>query len=283
MLDDDRRVAADHAVDLETHGRDTPRRDVTGGDVEGLGGGFALVAFGDGVQRDVQPGGQLAKRRAPRDRQHAWLEQDRHLVERLAEPHDVEHHDGAVVGGVVGDLHTPHLLDTPAGAREGQRDQIGDESRVDAVDIDTRITQSRSIFHRSDELVRDDLPGELQHTGCRAHHIDSGGQDAPDVVHGLRHPGVAHGAVHRAFRFGRQQRVKVIGGCDPGRDVQARQLAGILADLGRGGDTKAGQLEGRVLDQFGQREPADVAGADVDDANGHDHSMRSGGKNWNRF
>lgn len=47
-------------------------------------------------------------------------EQQRSLLERLAEAHHVAHRDDAVVGGVVGDLVAADLGDLLAGAGQGK-------------------------------------------------------------------------------------------------------------------------------------------------------------------
>ena len=52
----------------------------------------------------------------------------------LAEPHHVEHHDRPVVGGVVGDLHAPHLLDALTCSRERERDQVIGEPGIHSRD-----------------------------------------------------------------------------------------------------------------------------------------------------
>ena len=146
MLNDDGRVATGDADDLETDRRDPALRNVAGRDIEGLRCGLAFIAFGDRIDFDTQPGGQLTNGATPGDAEHAGGEEQRHLVERLAEAHHVEHHDGAVVGGVVGNLHAPHLLDSRAGGRERQRNQVGDKTGVHSVDIDARITLPPSFF-----------------------------------------------------------------------------------------------------------------------------------------
>ena len=167
--------------------------------------------------------------------EHARLQQHRHLVERLAEPHDVEHDLGAVVGGVVGDLHAAHLLDALAGARERERDEVVDESGVDAGDEDTRITLLGSVFHAVDVLVGHHAPRVLQQPGRRPDDVDAGGQDAHDVGHRVGQPGVAHRAVDDAVGLGGQQGVEVVDGRDAGDgtvvQADAAQLAGVLAHL----------------------------------------------------
>ena len=56
------------------------------------------------------------------------------VVERPAESHDVEHHHGLVVGGVVEDLEAADLFDALADAGDHEREPVVGEAGVDAVD-----------------------------------------------------------------------------------------------------------------------------------------------------
>ena len=131
MVDDDRGLALDHAEDLESQRRLAALGDVTGGDVEGLGRRYADAGVLDLVDLDAEAGGQLADRRAPRHPKYAGLQQHWRLVQRPTESHHVEHHGGAVIGGVVGDLHATHLFEALACARDRERDQVVGEARID--------------------------------------------------------------------------------------------------------------------------------------------------------
>ena len=85
--------------------------DVPGRDVERLRRRHSRIRILDLVDLDAEAGRQLADRRPPRHAKHAGLQQHRRLIERPPEAHDVEHYGGTVIGGVVGDLHAPHLFD----------------------------------------------------------------------------------------------------------------------------------------------------------------------------
>ena len=69
---------------------------------------------------------------------------------------------GAVVGGVVDDLHAADLLDALAGSGQRQRKQVVGETGVDAVDEEARITFPCSIFDRFEQLFGKHLPRVLQ-------------------------------------------------------------------------------------------------------------------------
>ena len=74
MLDDDRGVTVHDAVDLKAHRRDSAPGNMAGGDLERLRCRFALVALGDRVDLNFQPGRQLPDRAAPRHGQDTGLE-----------------------------------------------------------------------------------------------------------------------------------------------------------------------------------------------------------------
>ena len=101
------------------------------------GAGIRDARVLDLVDLDAEAGGQLSDRRAPCHPKNAGLQQHWRLIERPAETHHVEHHGRTVIGGVVGDLHAPDLLDALAGARDGERDQVIGEPGIDAGDEET--------------------------------------------------------------------------------------------------------------------------------------------------
>ena len=127
-------LALDHADDLEAQRRLTALGDVSDRDVEGLRRRYPCARVLDLVDLDAEARGELADRRAPRHPKHAGLQQHWRLIQSPPEAHDVEHHRGAVIGGVVGDLHAPDLLEALAGARDGERDQVVGEARIHAGD-----------------------------------------------------------------------------------------------------------------------------------------------------
>ena len=124
-----------------------PFGDVPGGDVESLRRRDSRARVLDLVDLDAEARRQLPDRCPPRHAEHAGLQQHRRLVECPPEAHDVEHHGGAVIRRVVGDLHAADLFEALAGACDRERDQVVGEAGVDARDEETRITLSRSIFH----------------------------------------------------------------------------------------------------------------------------------------
>ena len=170
------------------------------------------------------------------------MQQHRDVVERLAESHHVEHHGGAVVGGVVDDLHAADLLDALTRAGQRQRKQVVGEAGIDAVDEQARIAFPRSIFDRGEQLVWEDLPRVLQEHRAAADDVDAGGQDAPIVLERVGQPVVGHRGVDRALRAGGQHLVEVGGGGDAGRDIKAGKLSGVFAGLGVRRHPDAGEL-----------------------------------------
>ena len=246
------------------------------------------------------PRRQLPDRRTPRDAEHAGLQLQRDLVGLGAETQDVEHDGGAVVGGVVGDLHAAHLLDALAGSRERERDQVVGEPGIHSGDEQARISLLRNLFERSDVLVRQDLPGVLQRHRSGADDVDAAGQDAAHVLHRPAHPVIRHRAVDGAVGLGRQQRLQVIRGGDSGRNIQSGKLTRVPAHLGFRRHAHAGEFELRIGDEPDQCQASDISGADVGDADGHGvspHEVWSGDtvtsgcmpseriaeRYWNRF
>ena len=71
----------------------------------------------DRVELDVETGRDLAHDASPRHGQHPGQQQHGDVLEGSPESHDVEHHHGLVVGGVVEDLEAADLFDALADAR----------------------------------------------------------------------------------------------------------------------------------------------------------------------
>ena len=85
VLDDEHRLAADHALDEETNRGDRALLDGADRHVKILWRGLLLDRVADLVDFDAQTGGELPDRSAPRDGQHARLVQDRQIADRIAE------------------------------------------------------------------------------------------------------------------------------------------------------------------------------------------------------
>ncbi len=134
MLEDDDRPARPHAAHLEVQGGRGALLDGPGVDLEGLGGRHPLVPLLDGVELDLEAGGQLAHHAAPGHGQHAGLQDHGDVVDGPAESHDVEDDHGLVVGGVVEDLGAPDLVDPLADPGQHQGQRVVGEPGVDAVD-----------------------------------------------------------------------------------------------------------------------------------------------------
>ena len=199
-----------------------------------------------------RPGGHHPDRRAPGQAEDAGQEEQRGVGDRLAEAHQVEHHLGAVVRRVVGELVALDLLDALAGAGQGERQQVAGEARVDAGDVDGRVACLGGGLDLVDDLLRHGAPGELQGARCRADDVDAGLEQLADVVGGLDRPGVAHRAVDDALRLGGDERVEVADRRDAGGHGEPGQLAGVLADLVRARDADRDQLEPVVADELAQ-------------------------------
>ena len=131
VLDDDHRLALDHALDLEPHRRDRALLDGADRDVEVLGCGFLLD--GSLISSTSIPRPAASWRIAVPQAMLStpgWYSIGRSPI-CVAEAHHVEHHRCPVVGGVVGDLHGAHLLDALARPRQREGQQVGREPRID--------------------------------------------------------------------------------------------------------------------------------------------------------
>ncbi len=264
VLEHDPRLPADDALDLEAHARGGPRCDRAERGRVLAGGGHALVHLADVVELDPQPGGEDGHRAAPREADHTRLQDQRELVERLPEAHDVEQHVGLEIRRVVEDLHHPHRVDTLARAEERERDEIVGEAGVDA------RREARDITGLARALEQLRVPPRR---GRWVHERDHGRRD--DVRARLEDAGHVGDRVVGAQVTGRRVRDAVgsegehLVGVRRRRDAdrrETRELPGVLAGLVRAVDEDAGELEVGMLDDAVERQPADVPRAPLHDA-----------------
>ena len=138
---DDRRPV-DEGAPVELARRDLARLDDADGRLDRLGGdGDLLHRLELGI--DVEP--HLRHDHPYRGLEARGQQVDdraRHrLLGRHAEPHDVAHHVGGVVGADVAELLRPHVRDRRGQRRDHQREPLGDAARVN-----TGAVQRASAF-----------------------------------------------------------------------------------------------------------------------------------------
>jgi hypothetical protein len=142
------------------------------------------VHLADVVELGAEPGCEHRHRATPCQTDDTGLEDQRELVERLPESHDVEEHVRLEIRRVVEDLHDPHGVDTLASAQERERDEVVGEARIDAGG-ETRgaarfarglewlgvAPWRRRRVHERDDRCGDDVGARFEDAGHVAHSV----------------------------------------------------------------------------------------------------------------
>ena len=270
MLDHDPLLAVDHADDLEAHARDGPRLDRARGDLDVLVGPRAPR----GARRCRRASRPMASatscdHRAPRQRRRARRRAAATGLVGLPEPHDLEHGERVVPGGVVDDLHHPDRRAPPCRGRgRAMAMPALPKPGVDARGVEATCRPPR----RRPRAARGRRPGgrrvEQRHER-RVHHVLARGQDPAEVVDHLVGADVGAGRVADAVGVEGEQRVGVLGGGHPDgrRRRRSRRRRGPPC---RRVDPQAGELEVGVGDDGGHGVDADGPGRPLD------HTLRHG-------
>ena len=234
---------------------------------------LAFVPLGDLRQRDSEACRDLAHHAAPGHGQHARRKEERHVVERAPETHDVEEDHGLVVGVVVEHLGATYLLNALRDPAQHERQRVVGEAGVHPVDEegDARLLRRRD-HRRRQRVVRCRV---LEHDRAGGDDVDTGGQEPLQVGQGFEDAVVGHGGVDDAVRLQGQQRVDVVRPGHPHGVTQPGQLTGIAPDLVRIGDEEADQLELGMGVDAGEGVSAHIAGAPLHDAVRHRVLLRA--------
>ena len=194
------------------------------------------------------------------------MPEEAELVHGLAEAEQVTHDHRLVVGGVVADLHDPHLVDALGQAGHDQRQHVVGEPGVDAVDVQRGVAGATGLLDPREDLLGQDAVGPLQQDGARGHDVHALAEHPDEVLDRLEDPVVGHRGVHHRVRGQRHQLVAVGGGGDPQLATELGQHPGVLAVLVGVGDPHTDQLEVGVGVDAGDRVPTDGARRPDDDA-----------------
>ena len=269
VLDDEERMALDHARDLEAEGAEGAL--LEGAHAVDLDGALErppLDGGGDLVDLDPEDVGDDADHRGPHHHQRLGLQHLGQAVHRAAEADDVADHVRGVVEGVVEQLLDADLRDRGADTAEQAGEDVERPARVDAGDEHRRVADgARVVDHVEHDLRR---AGRVQQRveGGR-HHVAPGAQAAVEVAEGLHRPGVGGGGVDDAVDVVGQCHLDVVGG-EHAEWPDAGQLPRVLADLRRVGHDHARQLEVTMPGHGPDRRPAHVPRPP------HHHSQRHG-------
>ncbi|MEZ5139358.1 MAG: hypothetical protein R2711_11500 [Acidimicrobiales bacterium] len=228
------------------------RVDRTGGD--GRLDGGRLV----GVERPAERVGDEVDRLAEAVAQQPEHRAGRRLLRRLAEQHDLAHHELRRVGAQVGELLGPDVADVAAEAREEHGDLLGDAARVDAgaVHADPGLPAGA--------LELGDVGGpRREEPAGRRHDVAPGADDAEQLGGARQHRRVEH-----AVGVDGEHLVDVARGRHPERRDPA-ELAHVAPGLGRVVDVRPRQLQVGVGDDALDGVATDVAGRPLDHAQAH--------------
>ena len=234
------------------------------------GAGHPLVPLDDLVELDVEAGRELGDHAAPRRGEDAGRQDERHLVDRLAEAHDVEQHLGLVVGGVVEDLHAAHLVDALADAGQHERQPVVGEAGVDAVDPQRHA----ALLGRGRPTPRyivlaHGAPRVLEEHGAGRHDVDARPQEPLEVGDGLEQPVSAHAVwTMQSGRRASSASASSVA-ATPELAAEAGQRAGVDADLVGVRHPHADELELGPGGDAGDGVAPDVAGAPLHHSVGH--------------
>ena len=239
-----------------------PLRDGARRDRDVLVGAEDLVRLLDRVELEADRRRHQVQHRSPRQRDRARRQEQRLRRVVLPEPHDLEHRERVVPGGVVHDLEHPDLADLLA---EGQRvhgDAGVAEAGVDAGRVEAGATLQAGGVDPVVHAVAGGLREQQRHVR-RVHHVLPAREHAADVVDDAVGAEVGVGGVADAVGLEVEQRVRILRGDHAGRGAAA-ELAGVVAGLAVGVDPQPGQLElgmghdgGHGVDPDGARRPLD--------------------------
>ena len=233
--------------------------------VDVLVGQEHLVVLDDLVQLEAQRRRDQGDHRPPGQGRAPGRQQQGLGLVGLPEPHDLEHGEGVVPGGVVDDLHHPDGADVLA-QPEGPDGDAG----VAVAGVDARGEEGRpALLAGGLQLVAEPgLLGVQQGHERRVDHVLARRQHPADVVDHLAGADVGVGRVADAVGVEGEQGVDVLGGGDAHR-VDAAQLTGVAAGLVVAVDPEADQLEIGVVDDGGHGVDADGARRPLDDLVAH--------------
>ncbi len=272
VLDDEPRLAAHDALDLEAEPGGGALLDRADRRRERLGRRFALVHLADALELDTKPLGHQVDHPTPRRGEDTRQQDERCLVEGAAEAHRVEDDLGLHVGRVVEDLHHPSAVDPAAEPEQREWQQVVGETRIDPGREARRAPSlARGLQPFDGPAVR--RPGVHERHDRSRHHVLARFQRETHVGHRFVRAQVAGGGVGHDVGVEGQRGGDVGGGQHAGGGAEPAQLGRVLPRLRVTAHHQTHELKLGVLDDGPQRELPHVAGRPLDHSIRHENTF----------